>query len=100
MTDIKKRGRPQDYNDDDFINVLTDQPQTTAQVQEKLRQNDRYKKITMDSMRRILHRLANDGIKQDEKIIFPVIRTEIPAGTGTGKMYLWMKKKEQETEHK
>lgn len=92
MSEIKKRGRSNVYEDADFINALSKDSLTTSQVREKLQTNKKYEKITMDSMRRILHRLADDGIEIDGKV---VIKSEIPAASGTGKMYLWKLKEIQ-----
>ncbi len=82
MTDKQKPGFPTRFKDKDFLNVLTDKPQTTTQIKKAVGSS-------RDTAARALKRLATEGIKVNDDAVFPVEMIEIEAGTGTGKMYLW-----------
>lgn len=76
-------GKPKTYTDDVFLNVLTDKPQTTQQVRAAIQQIESCSGISYGTVLKNLRELAGD-----EKVICQ----EIPAGTGTGIMFLWMRK--------
>ena len=98
MTDKQKTGFPTRFKDEDFLNILTTTPQTTTQIKKAVGSS-------RDTAARALKRLATEGMKVNDEIIFPVEMIEIEAGTGTGKMYLWsiteagIKKRDEEPEN-
>lgn len=75
-------GKPKTYSDDLFLNALTETTQTTQQVRAVLQQLECCSGIAYGTVLNNLQRLAEEG---------KVIRREIPAGTGTGIMFLWSK---------
>ena len=80
------------FKDEDFIEALTNEPQTTSQIRTKLLQ--KYEKISQDWVLKTLIRLYEKGIEKDGETIYPVERSEIQAASNIGKMYLWKKKEE------
>lgn len=84
-----KMGFQKDFKDQDFINALTDNPQTTSSIAKKVG-------CSLEWARTKLKKLYENGIEIEGKIVFPVEKLEVEGCTRTGKMYLWMKKKEQE----
>lgn len=75
-------GKPKTYSDQIFLNALTDKPQTTQQVRTALQQLECCKGIAYGTVLNNLQDLAKEG---------KIIKQEIPAGTGTGIMFLWSK---------
>jgi len=73
-----KGGRTKVYDDKDFLNALSDAPQTTGQVLKLLK--IKHNKIIHDTVLKRLIYLSKIGF---------VNKTEVPAASITGKMYLW-----------
>lgn len=76
-------GTPRNYPDKVFLDVLTSNPQTTQQVRTALKQLECCAGISYDTVLTRLSGLAEEG---------KIIKQEIPAGTGTGLMFLWSRK--------
>lgn len=66
------------FPDETFLNSLSETPQTTKQIKEKVG-------CSRDTASKILKRLAKDDL---------INMMQIEAGSGTGKMYLWTMKKD------
>lgn len=73
-----KGGRTKVYDDKDFLNALSDTPQTTGQVLKLLK--IKHDKIIHDTVLKRLIHLSKIGF---------VNKMEVPAASITGKMYLW-----------
>lgn len=69
----RKPGFQKVFKDEDFLNALSETPQTTTQIM-------KIAGCGRDTAARTLKRLAGNDL---------VEMIEIEAGTGTGKMYLW-----------
>jgi hypothetical protein len=78
-----KGGRTKVYQDIDFLSVLSEKPQTTGQILTELKK--KHPRIIHDTVLKKLLKLSEDSESG-------VIRDEIPAASGTGKMYLWRRK--------
>ena len=73
-----KGGRTKVYADEDFLNALSDTPQTTGQVLKVLK--TKHEKIIHDTVLKKLLKFSDDGM---------VNKMEVPSASRTGKMYLW-----------
>lgn len=82
----RKPGYDKKYSDQSFIDALTKELQTTAQIRRKIG-------CSHDTASRTLKRLADEGITKEGSQIYHVEMMSIEAGSGTGKMNLWKKKK-------
>ena len=76
-------GKPKTYSDEISLNALNEKPQTTQQVRTALQQLECCKGIAYGTVLNNLQRLEAEG---------KISKQEIPAGTGTGIMFLWIKK--------
>lgn len=75
MPDSKKQtGFKKVFKIEDFLKALSDKPQTTAQIRKIVG-------CSHDTASRKLKDLEKEGLVEMQ---------EIEAGTGTGKMYLWI----------
>jgi len=98
MDSKNKGGRKRSYKDIDFLNTLSEIPQTTAQIKDTIQKLNGYDKIIHDTILKTLLRLSNDPDTG-------VIKNEIKAASRTGKMYLWsiteagIKKRDEEQEN-